>query len=66
MVVGVAIDGVEGLVNFKVPRGSKVASAAAAGTGARGKKKDSGSPVESRTVVSVFPPPPPPLSGGRR
>ena len=49
MMIGVAIDGVEGLVNFKVPRGRGAAV-----------RKESGSPVESRKVVSVFPPPPPP------
>ncbi len=45
MMIGVAIDGVEGVVKFK----------------AAGKKKEreSGSPVESRKIPSVFPPPPP-------
>ncbi|KAB5575991.1 hypothetical protein GE09DRAFT_1184861 [Coniochaeta sp. 2T2.1] len=41
--IGVAIEGVEGVVRFK----------------ARGQIKESGSPVESRRVRNVFPPPPP-------
>lgn len=47
VLIGVAVDGVEGLVKFRAPAAGK-------------KKKESGSPVESRKVMSVFPPPPPP------
>lgn len=48
MLIGVAVDGVEGLVKFR-----------AAPHNAGMKKRESGSPVESRKVMSVFPPPPP-------
>jgi hypothetical protein len=45
MMIGVAIDGVEGVVKFKAV--------------GRKKERESGSPVESRKMPSVFPPPPP-------
>ncbi|OIW29492.1 hypothetical protein CONLIGDRAFT_631571 [Coniochaeta ligniaria NRRL 30616] len=46
MMIGVAVEGVEGVVRFKAV--------------GRRKERESGSPVESRKVPSVFPPPPPP------
>lgn len=46
MTVGVAVDGVEGVVRFKAPLLKK-------------KERESGSPVESRKMPTVFPPPPP-------